>query len=298
MQLNTHIRSKSAIALGALFALGTAYVLFEDVVRAGAPVTTDHVITALVLVGTIASGHYLVPVWEARRWVLSAGLSALFAAGTFICVTGSASRSAEHSAEKTAVVSSVNEARTVLADALKTAQSERSQLWRDMSSECATGRGKRCDGARSSLAFADQHIAEIERDLAAAAPARVADAGLKHAARVFAFASQLPETEIENALLLLWPFARAIVLELATIVFMGLGLGHQAKETPETKETAQETAPEIMKTLKKLGKPVTNDELARAMGVSKGHASKMVAKLSGQVTKTRQGRHVAIALLH
>src|SRR5581483_3908091 len=95
MQFTTTVRSPGAIALGGIFALGTGYVLFEDVIRQGAAVTADHVMTALVLVGTIAAGHCFMPALVARRFGGALGLALLFAAGTFICVTGSAGRGAE-----------------------------------------------------------------------------------------------------------------------------------------------------------------------------------------------------------
>ena len=44
------------------------------------------------------------------------------------------------------------------------------------------------------------------------------------------------------------------------------------------------------------GKPVTNDELARLMRVSKGESSKRVSALNGQVNKVRIGREVRISL--
>lgn len=44
------------------------------------------------------------------------------------------------------------------------------------------------------------------------------------------------------------------------------------------------------------GKPVTNDELARLMRVSKGEASKRVKLLESRLSKERIGREVRIAL--
>src|SRR5262245_22017546 len=54
MIVTTTVRSWGAILLGGIFALGTAYVLFAHV-RGLADITTDHVMTGLVLVGTIAA---------------------------------------------------------------------------------------------------------------------------------------------------------------------------------------------------------------------------------------------------
>lgn len=54
----------------------------------------------------------------------------------------------------------------------------------------------------------------------------------------------------------------------------------------------------VVAALKAAGRPCSNDELAAAMGCHKGEASKRVAGLAGVVRKVRQGRHVAISLVH
>ena len=46
------------------------------------------------------------------------------------------------------------------------------------------------------------------------------------------------------------------------------------------------------------GKPVTNDELARLLRLSKGETSRRVAQLEGRVHKTRVGRTVQISIPH
>lgn len=62
-------------------------------------------------------------------------------------------------------------------------------------------------------------------------PTQPTNAGLAHAAKVFAampFTGSDPEA-IERALGLFLPFARALFLEVATIVFFGIGLGHKVE---------------------------------------------------------------------
>ncbi|MFZ0708640.1 MAG: hypothetical protein WAM53_01240 [Terrimicrobiaceae bacterium] len=46
------------------------------------------------------------------------------------------------------------------------------------------------------------------------------------------------------------------------------------------------------------GKPITNDELARLLRLSKGETSRRVAQLDGRVQKTRIGRRVQISIPH
>src|SRR5262245_4547720 len=85
---SSRIRSRGAISLGILLAIGTIVVLFWDV-RAPADITTDHVMTLAMLVVTIAAGHYWLPAVQQRRVLPAIGLAILFIAGTFVCVTGS-----------------------------------------------------------------------------------------------------------------------------------------------------------------------------------------------------------------
>ena len=59
------------------------------------------------------------------------------------------------------------------------------------------------------------------------APEQEANVRLRHAARVFAFFNPGADVRrIEQGLELIWPFALALIMELGTIVFLGLGLGH------------------------------------------------------------------------
>jgi len=52
----------------------------------------------------------------------------------------------------------------------------------------------------------------------------------------------------------------------------------------------------VLEVLARARRPLSNDELAAAMGVTKGEASKRVAALAGRLRKERDGRRVAISL--
>src|SRR5262249_53664364 len=121
------IRSRGAISLGILLAIGTIVVLFWDV-RAPADITTDHVMTLAMLVVTIAAGHYWLPAVQQRRVLPAIGLAVLFLAGTFVCVTGSAGRGAEVAQRKAAAAGNVNDARNDIADQLARARADRALL--------------------------------------------------------------------------------------------------------------------------------------------------------------------------
>jgi hypothetical protein len=220
------IRSRSAISLGILLAIGTIVVLFWDV-RAPADITTDHVMTLAMLVVTIAAGHYWLPAVQQRRVLPAISLAILFVAGTFVCVTGSAGRGAEVAQRKTAAAGNINEARKDVTDQLAKARADRATLATTMAKECSTGEGPKCRGSRASVEYADSHIAILEVRRNDMAPEQEANVRLKHAARVFAFFNPSADARrIEQGLELIWPFALALIMELGTIVFLGFGLGH------------------------------------------------------------------------
>lgn len=286
------------MALGGLFAVGTGYVLFEDVIR-GAQVTTDHVMTALVLVGAIAAGHFLFPAIVRKDILPALGLAALFGVGTFICVTSSASRGAEVSQAKALEARRINGEREAVAQDIRKAKDEREATSKRLATECGSGKGPRCAGLRSAIEYADSHIALLEARLSMMRPEQIENGGLKHAARVFALVSGAEAQAIERGLLLLWPFAKALMLEVATIVFLALGFGHKVStvsKVAHAPETVSHDLETVLRALKKAGRPVSNDELARLLGVTKGEASKTVSKLEGHVRRERVGRRVQISL--
>jgi hypothetical protein len=315
------IRSRGAISLGILLAIGTIVVLFWDV-RAPTDITTDHVMTLAMLVVTIAAGHYWLPAVQQRRVLPAIGLAILFIAGTFVCVTGSAGRGAEVAQRKAAAAGNINEARKEVADQLAKARADRAALTATMNKECASGEGPKCRGSRASVEYADSHIAILEVRKNDMAPEEEANVRLKHAARVFAFFNPGADVRrIEQGLELIWPFALALIMELGTIVFLSLGLGHESRllvsvsrmgetvsksaasatvsnpATVSRKQSGLEENAEVVTVLRSTNKPLTNGQLAALMGVTKGEASKRRKRVSHLLKTERSGREVRGSLL-
>jgi hypothetical protein len=226
----TTIRSPGAIALGALFAGGTLYVLFSDI-TSPSQVTVDHVMTLLVLVGTLASGHMFWPHFKAWRVVPAAGLAVLFLAGTFYCVTTSAARNAEVQVAKAGDADHLNDQRAKLEADIREAKDDLRRQRESQTRECASGAGPRCAGRTKLAEAAASHVEVLEQRLAKMKPRQVANAGLKHAAKVFATLPLVTadEAKIERWLVLFSPFVKALFLEVATLVFLGIGIGHQRR---------------------------------------------------------------------
>lgn len=296
------------MVLGGIFALGTTYVILDDV-RHGAAFTTDHVMTVLVIVGTLAAGHMFWPTVRSLRLFSALGLLLVFAGGTFFCVSGSAGRSAKVLQHQEAIASKVTDARSDAVAELKKAREARSILSVNYAKECSTGRAHRCEGLKAALETADRQVYLYEARLDGLQPTERANGELRYTAELVALVVPAKVDEIEKALGLITPLAKALILELATIVFFGLGLGHtkvsrtqqlpvtigEVKALPAPQQEAITKDP-VVKALQKAGRPLTNNELADAVGVVKSTASKRVNARPDLFRKVQVGREVRISL--
>jgi hypothetical protein len=312
MKTTTTIKSWPAITLGGLFAIGTAYVMFSDV-RSLADFTFDHSTTALILIGTVAAGHMIWPRLKSwRTWLQAVGLAVLFVAGTWYCVTASAGRNAEATAAKVAGVDVANAERARLARALVDADEAHKKARDAETKECATGAGKKCLAARETTAKRKADAADAELAFRKAPHEKIANGGTKHAAQVFALMLPASPVAIEHAIGLLTPFAKALFLEIATLIFLGIGLGHRQVPAVSSVSTVSEPKglsferpytdeeiEELTRVLNGMGQPLTNDEVAAALRISKSEASKRVQKAvdAGKVVKLKTGRFNAISLV-
>jgi hypothetical protein len=307
------------MGLAVVFFCVTCYVLFEDVIRHGALITTDHIMTMAVLVGTIASGHM---VWaQAREWRVfpAIGLALLFCVGTIYCVTASAGRNALATIEKGLGAHDLNDKRARLKADIDDAKNRRDEAIKSEDAECASGEGPRCTAKRKTRKERENNVYMLEAELRLMAPEQPENADIKHAAKVFAQLPWVTSTpqQIEELLVLFLPFFKASFSEVATIVFASIGLGHR-RQPSRVSNPATVSAPEtvagrrtvarkpgkrsagdeqaVRAALAKAGGKASNAELARLMGVSEGEASKRVGRLNGSVRKTRVGREVQITL--
>lgn len=307
MTYSTTIRSWPAMGLGLIFALGTAYVILDDV-RQGAAFTTDHVMTVLVILGTIAAGHMFWPAVRSLRLMSAVGLALVFAGGTFFCVSGSAGRSAKVLQHKEAEANVVSDARKDAETELKKARDARAVASANFAKECASGKGNRCDGLKAALDAADTQVYRMEARLDGIKPSEPANGELRYIAELVTLAVPAKVQEVEKALALLTPLAKALILELATIVFFGLGFGHEKvskrpaspapgemKKLPAPKQEIVIADP-VVAALRDAGRPLSNQELAEKLGVAKGTASKWVKARSAVLSKEAVGREVRISL--
>lgn len=196
--------------------------------------------------------------------------------------------------------------------------------------ECKSGRKSRCEGvtytaeqAAGQAALlakraegADARYWTLVAQLAEFKPIIPANVELKNAAKLWALITGYDEGKSNEALELLWPLLLSYLTEIGTVAFLHYGIGHARREFPAVRQLPAPSATvstprkpvkplkqrrpgdfELVQTaLARAGRPVTNDELATLLNVTKGEASKTVTGLEGAVRRVRFGRHVAISL--
>lgn len=221
MQTTTIVRSPAAILLGCFFALVTGYVLFADVIG-GAAITTAHVLALAALVAAIASGHMAAPAIRSGAIIPGIMLAMLFLGSTAYIVVSSGARNAEQAGNRAAAIETANAARAHEQELLVKAEAMLAEAQTAMARECATGRGKRCQGREATVNVYEAAIKGHKATLAAL-PAPKAPGGYSHAARVLA-SWGLHVTD--DWLRLNMPFVTVLLTELGTIAFLHLGLGH------------------------------------------------------------------------
>ena len=299
----TYIRPRfGAIALGALCALGAAGILLEDIRHSG-EITIDHGLSLIVIAGTIAAGHFAVG--EARRWRLptAAALALLFGVGSVFCVSTTAGRTAALSQSMTAAADAANEGRKLLLAELAQAKMQLGLAQTQVGVECKTGFGPKCTAWQGRERAYQALIRETGDKLAKLPPDRIGDMKLQNTAAVLAALTGGDRARIEPALGLILPLIPALFLELGSILFLGIGLGHgtQAKAksgmvapiTPPTdggqRTSKAEAEAQVVNLLRfRKGKLPTQGELARLWRVDQSTVSRWCADWNRRGITDRQ----------
>lgn len=309
MTSHTIIRSASAILVGVIFALITAFVLLEDCLRHGAPFTTKHLMSAAVLGGSIYFGHKLWRQFKLGHYGSALGCAVLFIGGTSFCVLSSAGRNAEVVTRKVLQANSVNVSRDIAAKDVDEAKVRHTAAMSAEATECGRSQyTNACYTARAITEIRRKQYDDAKRILAKEKPLQVANADIRAAAELLSklpgFGGSVESTEA--TLTLVFPFLLSLFCETASIVAFAMGLGHRVSEFPrlaapsesqkELRKARTSDEQLVLNALQRAGRPLSNEELAEAMKTSVGEASKrrQVCEASGIIRTWREGRYLMI----
>jgi len=293
------IASPAAIVGGVAASAGATALLVRDAFATG---WTVELALMPVLVGlTILSAHVAWGALRNRRVISAVGLYALAVLGSGLIVYEQMGRRAEVRDVKVATVTASVTQRQHAEQMLREAEEILAKHRAARDSECASGKGKKCDGLGYTVSTWEAAVAGHEVKLAKLGPDRPIDS---RADRIAGFAALfgLPPGPAKNAVALFEPVALPLFLELGSILLFGYGLGRvRAREKPDPaiapvpKDEPMKTAPSggskapftkdaalaNLLALHKVGQDIpSQDWLAQKWGVSKGCVSKWLSDWS------------------
>jgi hypothetical protein len=305
MKTTYTLHSIPAIVGGTIAASGAVALLTRDAYQTG--LTLDHALMPVLVGLTILTGHLAVQAIKEWKPLSFAGFLALAILGSGITVYETMGRRAETRDAKVAqAAKSVDQYAAIAADYRRASDLvSQAEAW--VASECKSGVGAKCRGNQFVLSQRSAHAASLKAQLEqATAPAPV-DPKADRAAAVaglLGFSADVTKKAVQT----FEPFVLPLFLELGAIILFGFGVGHRRVSSVSTvsepkglsfeRPYTDEEIEELTRVLNGMGQPLTNDEVAAALRISKSEASKRVQKAvdAGKVVKFRAGRFNQISL--
>ena len=169
---------------------------------------------------------------------------------------------------------------------------------REVKRECTGGFGPKCDGWQRTMAERQARADQLTGDIAKLAPPKIGASDAPRIAAVLGIS--------EAAVNLYQPLFLPVAMELGVWVLLWLAFSptmmrevpRSVSELPKPATVPARPADPVVDALAAAGRPLSNQELAQALGVSEGQAVKLVARRQHLIRKDRDGRQVAISLLH
>ncbi|HKZ96906.1 MAG TPA: hypothetical protein VJ045_07990 [Hyphomicrobiaceae bacterium] len=184
-----------------------------------------------VIVGlTIISGHLITPAIRDRKALAAVGWTVLAILGTGLTVYTSVGRQARVADTAAARAADVERQRAAIAASLAKAELMLAEEQAALAKECATGKGKRCDGIKASVDVYTAAAKGHRADLAALPPVEIVGSRATRMAQVIAiFAADEAKAKatLERDFMLFEPFAYSLFLEIGALVAFGYGFGHR-----------------------------------------------------------------------
>jgi hypothetical protein len=244
----------------------------------------------------------------ARHWFAAAGFLVLFVAGTALVVYNSVGKQAETTMLTASQVDAVAERRVAIKASLDRADRMLAEAQAKLAAECGTGKGKRCEGIQATIGVYEAAVKGHVADLEKLGPTKVAHANSTEMAKAAALFGA-DEAKASAFLSLLVPFFRTAFFEVGAIISLGFAFrrGAQVKveaakvqaitEKPEGQITDKELE-ELRRIYAKPRLSLSNDDLAKKLGVSKSESSKRASKAvaAGILTRVPHGREVRLQL--
>jgi hypothetical protein len=311
-----------ALAAGVLAASGALTILLQDAIRTHIW-QLEHTLIPVLMAVQILTAHLAITALRSYRPLSALGFVVVACVATWGVLYTSVGKQSRVAAETAAVADDINAQRDDLLHRLAANRKMLDEERTSQAAECASGKGKRCDGLAASVRVYEDAVAGTEATLAKVGPAKPVAANADKMAELLALASGKDQATVKHVLLLTEPFTFATIFELAALVSFGFAFGIRRQSfAPPVSDSRQTSFPPIdfqppqgprrksrrlpdnvvplrhpaIEAIEKAGKPISNRELASLMSVSEGEASKRWQEVSHLLDVGRQGKELRIGI--
>ena len=205
---------------GLVFLGGTVIQVYGDVIK-GAPVNEKHLLSAVIIIGAILVGHIAVEAWRIGRYGSMFGFGLIFAACTALVVMMSVGRQGENMAWTQAQADTNEDSRRTAQDGLKKANAMLAEAQDKLAKECASGKGKRCDGIRSTIAVYEAAAAGHQATLEKVGPPKLVAPEEEQFAKLAAVFFSVDKDRTKAATIMAKPFLVSAICEFGVIICFG-----------------------------------------------------------------------------
>lgn len=217
---NTYGLRVLAFVGGLVFLGGTVIQVYGDVIK-GAAITEKHLLSAVIIAGAILVGHLAIEGWRAGRYSAACGFAGIFLACTALVVLMSVGRQGETMAWTQAQADASEDHRRIAREGLKEANGMLAEAQRKLAKECASGKGKRCDGIRSTISVYEAAAAGRQSALDKLGPAKLVAAEEEQFAKLLATFFSVDKDRVKAGTIMAKPFFVSAVCEFGVILCFG-----------------------------------------------------------------------------
>ncbi len=223
------IVSPAAILGGMAAACGAVALLVRDAWQTG--FTVDHALMPVLVGITILTGHLLGSAVRSGRLISAAGLALLTILGSGLTIYETMGRRAEVRDTSVASADDTVKQRQRLAKKLTEAEEILGKHRADRDNECASGKGKKCDGLQYTAGTWEAAVTGYKAEITKLPPPKPVDPKAERLAAVLSILGVgAQEADIKKLVATLEPFALPLFLELGSIILFSFGIGRRRQD--------------------------------------------------------------------
>lgn len=222
MRLHYTIASPAAIVGGLMAASGAIALLVRDAFVTGW--TVELALMPVVVSITILAGVLHLKAARSGRLLAAVWLSLLAISGSCYVVYETMGRRAEVRDASVATASDTEKQRQHLSTMLREAEEILAKHRKDRDAECASGKGKLCDGKTYTVSTWEHAVMGYETRLSKLPARKPVDPKAERVAAVFSLFTDAKDVEVKKAVALFEPFALPLFLELGSIILFSYAI--------------------------------------------------------------------------